>query len=131
MVFPMELQSVAAARSFVGRALQHCGRETIAVAQLLTSELATNAIMHARSVFEVAASETSGIIHIEVTDGSDLRLQTGAKEPSEMHGRGLYLLREFSERWGVVHTHRGKTVWFDLQREGNGHVAQGQCGNPD
>ena len=130
-VFPMELESVAAARSFVAVALQHCGGEAVALAQLLTSELATNAILHARSRFDVAASEAGGVIHITVTDGSTLRLQPAATQLSEMHGRGLYLLRELSERWGVIHTQRGKTVWFDLACEGDGHLSKDRCGNPD
>jgi hypothetical protein len=31
-----------------------------------------------------------------------------------MHGRGLYLVRELSTKWGVILLPPGKTVWFDL-----------------
>jgi anti-sigma regulatory factor (Ser/Thr protein kinase) len=113
--FPKDVQSVAAARAFVAQALGHCPPETIEVARLLTSELATNAVLHAHSGFDVAASESEGVVHVEVTDGSSSWPEANAADPGDAHGRGLNLVREFSAEWGVVKNPPGKTVWFDLQ----------------
>jgi anti-sigma regulatory factor (Ser/Thr protein kinase) len=85
------------------------------MAQLLASELATNAIIHAHSGFEVVASESHGVVHVEVSDESDIRLPQRAPKPLGVHGRGLYLLQELSTSWGVTYHRPGKTVWFDLQ----------------
>lgn len=116
--FPNELTSVAAARSFVARAIAHCRQETIEVARLLTSELATNALVHAHSTFAVVATESEGVVHIEVTDTSSVRPEPIPAQILRTHGRGLLLLDEFSSEWGVVDAPPGKTVWFDLRCQG-------------
>jgi anti-sigma regulatory factor (Ser/Thr protein kinase) len=118
IAFPNELTSVAAARTFVARAIGHCREETIEVARLLTSELATNALVHAHSTFAVEATESEGIVHVEVTDGSSVRPEPILTEILSTHGRGLYLVNEFSSRWGVIDAPPGKTVWFDLRCRG-------------
>jgi anti-sigma regulatory factor (Ser/Thr protein kinase) len=112
-------ESVAAARAFVAHVIGHCHRETIAVARLLTSELATNAVVHAHSAFDVAASESGGTVHVEVTDGCSTWPEALAAMTTDLHGRGLLLLGELSAGWGVVDAPPGKTVWFDLRCEDN------------
>ncbi len=118
--FPMDVQSVAAARRFVGEALDHCDHETVDVARLLISELATNALIHAHSRFEVDASESDGTVHIEVRDACRTRLAPVSHGPTDEHGRGLQLLRALAAEWGVVDEPPGKTVWFDLRCQDNG-----------
>jgi len=115
MEFSGNEESVAAARAFVAHALAHCHGETIEVARLLTSELATNAVVHAHSAFDVAASETDGTVHVEVTDGCSTWPDPLATRSIDLHGRGLILLRDLSAGWGVTHAPPGKTVWFDLR----------------
>jgi anti-sigma regulatory factor (Ser/Thr protein kinase) len=115
--FPRDEHSVAAARALVAHALGHCDRETVDVARLLTSELATNALVHAHSTFDVAVSESGGVVHVEVTDGSTIHPEPIHTAPLDPHGRGLLLLTEFSEAWGVTDSPSGKTVWFDLRRQ--------------
>jgi anti-sigma regulatory factor (Ser/Thr protein kinase) len=113
--FPRNEHSVAAARALVAHALGHCDRETVHVARLLTSELVTNALVHAHSAFDVAVSESDGVVHVEVTDGSAIHPESIHAAPLDPHGRGLLLLAEFSETWGVTDSPPGKTVWFDLR----------------
>jgi sigma-B regulation protein RsbU (phosphoserine phosphatase) len=113
-VFPREAASVAAARALVARSIGRCRPEAIDVACLLTSELATNALIHAHSAFDVVASASGGRIHVEVTDGSSTRLPSVAAAPLQTSGRGLSLVRQLSTQWGVIHLPPGKTVWFDL-----------------
>jgi anti-sigma regulatory factor (Ser/Thr protein kinase) len=118
-VFPSDVRSVAAARAFVAQTISHCRQETIDVARLLTSELATNALIHAQSAFDVAAYESDGVVHVEITDGSSIRPEPIAARQLDPHGRGLYLVEELSSEWGVVDAPPGKTVWFDLRCRGN------------
>ncbi len=89
------------------------------MACLLTSELATNALIHAHSTFDVVASEIDGKVHVEVTDTSNAHLRAVLASPLQMHGRGLYLVRELSTEWGVILLPPGKTVWFDLECPGD------------
>jgi anti-sigma regulatory factor (Ser/Thr protein kinase) len=113
--FPMVATSVAAARTLVSEAMAHCAPDTIAIACLLTSELATNALVHAHSWFEVAASESNGVIHVEVRDGSPVLPQALAPQATDPHGRGLQLLWALAAQWGVIEVPSGKIVWFDLR----------------
>jgi hypothetical protein len=75
--------------------------------------------VHAHSGFDVAASESDGIVHVEVTDGSSSWPESIVATPRDAHGRGLNLVKEFSAQWGVVDKPPGKTVWFDLRCQGN------------
>ena len=117
--FPMNAHSVAAARRFVGQAIGHCDPGTIDVARLLTSELATNALVHARSAFEVIASEHDGTVHVEVRDGCATPPERVSVKRTDEHGRGIKLLGALSTEWGVVDNPDGKTVWFDLRCRGH------------
>jgi hypothetical protein len=62
----------------------------------------------------VVAREIDGMVHVEVTDASSAHVQAVSATPLQMHGRGLYLVRELSTKWGVILLPPGKTVWFDL-----------------
>jgi two-component sensor histidine kinase len=73
---------------------------------LLVSELATNAVLHARTSFAVRVTMTAKAIRVSVTDHSFLH-------PT---GRGLHLVDSLSDRWGVLLEPPGKTVWFELDR---------------
>ncbi len=87
-------------------------------AQLLVSELVTNAIVHARSAVQLSMAVVDGTVRFEVRDcGAAL---PAVRPPSEtaLNGRGLSLLDAVADRWGVdqgqVRTARGKVVWFEL-----------------
>jgi anti-sigma regulatory factor (Ser/Thr protein kinase) len=84
-------------------------------AELLISEVVTNAVVHARSPVEVVLSNPDSSLSVEVSDESDvLPLLVEPAPDSDDHGRGLPLVRDLSDRWGVVENDAGKTVWFNL-----------------
>jgi anti-sigma regulatory factor (Ser/Thr protein kinase) len=127
--------SVTAARRFVVSTLRSGSGELRQAAELLVSELATNAVRHVRSEFVVSIDAASGRIRIEVSDhggGTPVMRSPGPDEPT---GRGLRMVDMFADEWGVEH-HRtgGKTVWFTLagsaaddqllRRVGEGHAAR-------
>jgi anti-sigma regulatory factor (Ser/Thr protein kinase) len=82
---------------------------------LLVSELATNAVLHARSDFEVTVIRSARCDRVEVFD-QNTRLPSFAVAPTDAYsGRGLMLLRGLSTNWGVEsHSDIGKTIWFEV-----------------
>ena len=106
-----------AARGFVHEILQRWDCEDrLGTIALLTTELVTNAVVHARSVPEVAVVLLRDRIRLEVADRSHLMpvlRQAGAEDTS---GRGLHLLTDLSSAWGVETTPDGKVVWFEVPR---------------
>jgi anti-sigma regulatory factor (Ser/Thr protein kinase) len=105
--------SVARARLFA-RGLHDDLPETVrARLELVVSELATNAIVHAESRFEVAVIPGPPI-RVEVTDAS---LQPPVMEPATVDftsGRGLRLVAACADEWGYELLPDGKVVWARL-----------------
>lgn len=107
--------SVGEARRTVRRTLRQGGREDlIDDAELLVSELVTNAVVHAGTHVDLKASFLRGGLRIEVTDGSDHLPTRRDYSGLAGTGRGLKLLERLVDRWGVVPHSVGKTVWFEL-----------------
>ena len=110
--------SVPEARKFVSDSLAAVPRDVRSAAALLVSELATNAVVHATSRFDVTVEcpTPSGRVRIEVTDSDENRPTPLQPPPSVPHGRGLLLVANLSDEWGVERTtgRPGKTVWFEI-----------------
>ena len=83
-------------------------------ATLVVTELAANAVLHARTGFSVAIMPARGALRIEVRDGSALPPVMREAGPSSGSGRGLPLIDALAREWGVDHTASGKTVWAHL-----------------
>jgi len=86
-------------------------------AALLTSEVVTNAILHAadeHECLELVISWTAGLLRVEVHDGSRSAPARVHPLPYAEAGRGLMLLDSLSTDWGHRETARGKAVWFTL-----------------
>ena len=109
--------SASPADSCRGRLPAGCGERTDALV-LMLSELATNAVQHAATEFEVAVRVSSDCRHVrvEVSDSAPgyPTLQEAATDAP--HGRGLSIVRSLAEAWGVEmrRDRPGKTVWFSL-----------------
>jgi anti-sigma regulatory factor (Ser/Thr protein kinase) len=82
--------------------------------RLLVSELATNSVVHAESVFEIRILRIPGGVRVEVRD-ADINLPTPllVKE-GRSSGRGMRLIEELSSNWGAEVEPDGKCVWFEL-----------------
>jgi len=113
--FEPHADQVVEARRFVTSALAGWGVADPDVA-LLVSELATNAVLHARSDFTVRVDlEDSGRLRVEVQDRNSRLPTFAAVGPEAYSGRGLTLLQHLSAAWGVdAHGADGKTIWFEL-----------------
>lgn len=122
--FPPRPSSVGQARAMVRDLLTEAGRDDLVeTAELLVSEIVTNAIVHAGTPIDVAVSFVDGGLRIEVTDGSPHVPSPREYGPSAGTGRGLMLLEELGEDWGVLPDDPGKTVWFHIATEVGGRAA--------
>ncbi|MFJ9175810.1 SpoIIE family protein phosphatase [Streptomyces sp. NPDC102360] len=114
-------RSVATARSFVRDTLQGWGHaDIIDDAVVLTSELVTNAVVHAGTSAEVLCLRSEDHVRIEVSDRypeREIPLQASAMNmgsPDREGGRGLQLCAALAGRWGVDYSATHKRVWFQL-----------------
>ncbi|MFC7842474.1 SpoIIE family protein phosphatase [Streptomyces sp. NPDC057382] len=114
-------RSVASARSFVRDTLQGWGfADIVDDAVVLTSELVTNAVVHAGTSADVLCLRSDEGARIEVADRypeREVPLQGTAVNmgsPDREGGRGLQLCAALAGRWGVEYTPTHKTVWFQL-----------------
>ncbi|MFD5818984.1 SpoIIE family protein phosphatase [Streptomyces sp. NPDC059618] len=114
-------RSVATARSFVRDTLQGWGfADIVDDAVVLTSELVTNAVVHAGTSADVLCLRSDDGVRIEVADHypeREIPLQATAVNmgsPDREGGRGLQLCAALARRWGVEYTPTKKQVWFQL-----------------
>ncbi|TXS21443.1 ATP-binding protein [Streptomyces sp. ms191] len=88
------------------------------VAELLTSELVTNALIHTEQGAVVTATVVPDGLRVEVRDYvSGLAGLPGPHVPiadDGTHGRGLVLVQALADSWGVEDHGVGKVVWFEL-----------------
>ncbi|MGA4846357.1 SpoIIE family protein phosphatase [Streptomyces sp. G5(2025)] len=114
-------RSVATARSFVRDTLQGWGfTDIVDDAVVLTSELVTNAVVHAGTAADVLCLRSADAVRIEVSDRypeREIPLQQSSVNmgsPDREGGRGLQLCAALANRWGVDYTPTHKLVWFQL-----------------
>lgn len=86
--------------------------------EVLVSELATNAVRHARTVFTVTALWDGRTLRVEVSDASPSAPRPQpADGPDREGGLGLLLVDAIATDWGVDLDGQGKTVWFTISRD--------------
>lgn len=120
VALPAEPLSVRRARRYVADRVIALGFGDLrSSAELLTSEIVTNALVHAHSGITVTVGEASGRLRVEVTDSLDLPLPPvpDSPDPETTHGRGLWLVDTIASKWGVESSGTGKLVWFELSPE--------------
>jgi anti-sigma regulatory factor (Ser/Thr protein kinase) len=112
---PPEPSSAGAARRFVAAALG-AGGEVAELAVLLVSELASNAVLHAATPFDVTVFLDEARLRVEVSDSNPTMpaLRTYVRE--SVSGRGLHMVAASADRWGFDAQRDGKVVWFELRR---------------
>ncbi|OFB42619.1 anti-sigma factor [Frankia sp. CgMI4] len=121
---PADPRAASRARRLVTELLAAWGRpETVEVAQLLVSEVVTNAVrfVGARAALCLTLSLRNDRIRIAVDDGSSLWPVLKPAHDDDESGRGLHLVAALAMQWGVVEVPdtrgSGKQVWFDLPRQ--------------
>jgi anti-sigma regulatory factor (Ser/Thr protein kinase) len=117
--FSADATSVRHARSFAADVLASTPVDA-QVVRLLTSELATNAVVHTQSGFRVRVRSEPDVVRVEVVN-DEPELLLAMREPSEEGGRGLRLVEELSVGWGFESTRDEKIVWFEVPTSGSDH----------
>jgi anti-sigma regulatory factor (Ser/Thr protein kinase) len=103
---PADPASVRAARVFVTELLEAWGCKGLAdTAGLLTSELATNVVLHARTSFAVVVARTLGGARVDVLDRSPIGPVLRGHDPNAPSGRGLALVASLANEWGRTPPH--------------------------
>ena len=112
--FPNSPTSVTGARRFVLGMIRGVARDIADSVALMVSELATNSLLHAGTGFQVRVDRSTEEVRVEVIDrgGGVPAVRTPA--PSETSGRGLRIVENFADNWGVRSSPPGKAVWFTL-----------------
>lgn len=105
--------SVPMARGFVTSQLeQHALMPLLNEVRLVVSELATNAVLHARTPFTVTLARHDGLLRLAVKDGSSLLPTLSRPEAAAGSGRGMFMVATYSADWGVTpEPEGGKSVW--------------------
>lgn len=115
--FEPELASARAARRFVTATLERwgCAAAVIEDAQLVTGELAGNAIIHARTRFRVQLRQDGDAVELAVRDTSASPPVARDPGPDAPSGRGLRLVATVAAAWGTTVHDDGKSVWALLR----------------
>ncbi|WP_307124242.1 ATP-binding protein [Streptomyces sp. B1I3] len=112
-----DMSAVGEVRCALREFLSHrSGRQYTDVAELLLSELLTNALIHTRNGAVVTVTSAPARLRVEVRDF------LAEQEPAPYvpnaddgtHGRGLLLVQSLADSWGVTAQALGKVVWFEL-----------------
>ncbi|MFF2040384.1 SpoIIE family protein phosphatase [Kitasatospora sp. NPDC058170] len=106
---------VAHSRRFTRETLAAWGLDALADwAELLTSELITNALVHAGSPTQLRLF-CNRVLTIEVADQESEAPRIRRAREEDEGGRGMHLVNELAHRWGSRRTRDGKVVWFELE----------------
>ena len=116
-VFDGSREEIRRVRAFVRQLVDGCPAADDVV--LLSSEVATNAVVHTASgdggAFFVLVLVESGWVRVEVHDLGSAKAPVirKSRQPDES-GTGLSLVEKIADRWGFHGGQRGRVVWFEM-----------------
>ncbi|WP_055587678.1 SpoIIE family protein phosphatase [Streptacidiphilus griseoplanus] len=82
-------------------------------AELVVSELVTNAVRYGRPPIRLRLIRDSALI-CEVSDGSSTSPHLRRARLDDEGGRGLFLIAQLTQRWGTRYSGTGKTIWAEV-----------------
>lgn len=83
------------------------------IAELIVSELVTNAIRYGRPPIQLRLIHDNDILISEVFDASSTAPHLRRARLFDEGGRGLLLVAQLAHRWGTRHDPVGKTIWAE------------------
>ncbi|MFJ8621249.1 SpoIIE family protein phosphatase [Kitasatospora sp. NPDC093550] len=111
---PSDPSAVATVRKAVSQRLSDWGAsEQIYSAELIVSELVTNAIRYAAPPITLRLIRDRTLI-CEVSDATSTSPHLRRARDWEEGGRGLLLVAQMAHRWGTRHSLTGKTIWAEI-----------------
>jgi len=108
------VESTPVARHWIAAHLRDLPSEVTGYAALLTSELVTNAVLHAATPMCVTLHILPDRIRVDVADGNPSFPALKEYGRDAATGRGLTLFNSLASNWGVQAVDGGKIVWFEL-----------------
>lgn len=81
---------------------------------LLTSEIVSNALLHAGTPMSVCVTRVGPGVRLEVWDGSPVPPVRRRRSATATTGRGVQLLESLADSWGSTPQGSGKLVWFEV-----------------
>ncbi|MFL6180099.1 MAG: ATP-binding protein [Actinomycetes bacterium] len=111
---PAEPSSVRRARQLTRSTLN--GRECVDLAELVVSEMVTNALQHAGGVCTLRLQYWPGRVRLEVEDGNPVLPVPSRSPPDAMQssGRGLRVIEAVTDRNGANELPDGKLMWAEF-----------------
>jgi anti-anti-sigma regulatory factor len=85
--------------------------EFASTAALIATELVANVVRHAHTTMEFTVGLRDGRLSMSVRDGSRRLPKPTEPGVSDAGGRGLKLVRDLTDAWGVLPINDGKVVW--------------------
>jgi anti-sigma regulatory factor (Ser/Thr protein kinase) len=114
-VFVPAPEVIREVRAFVRDVLRSWGEEgCVAEAEVIVTELASNAVLHARSPFRVSLLLTGAEIKIAVRDASTVPPERVHGHTDRGGGRGISIVAALSDAWASDPENDGKTIWATL-----------------
>jgi anti-sigma regulatory factor (Ser/Thr protein kinase) len=118
LALPPDSAAPGLARHFVNDQAAAFPADVVTDAELLVSELVSNAVLHGSPAITLLLALDPPCIEVSVQDEGDTVPSTNvqAPPPSRPSGRGLLIVDQLSTCWGVTPTDPppGKTVWFEV-----------------
>lgn len=117
-------QEAARARLFIAStcegAVPGVLADVLADAQLMATELFTNALTHGTGIITLRVDASPDALRVEVSDESDDDPVMRMASPDDTHGRGMLIVDRLAQTWGVRRSPggHGKLVWFCLDAAG-------------
>lgn len=111
-----DARAAGLARGFLRHHCHHHDQALYDTAELLVSEVVTNAVRHDSPpvTMTVICDDPDGMV-VRVEDGGHEQLTARQPQMTDEGGRGLMLVDALSTHWGAERTSRGKTVWFEVR----------------
>ncbi|MFF4504365.1 SpoIIE family protein phosphatase [Streptomyces sp. NPDC001401] len=112
---PADPALVAPIRKQVVEQLDTWGlQEAAFTAELVVSELVTNAIRYGAHPIRLRLIHDDATLICEVSDTSHTAPHLRRAKTWDEGGRGLLLVAQLTQRWGSRHTADGKTIWAEI-----------------
>jgi len=116
VVFPRDIDAVGAARRWLAEFLDghHRSAAQTQDAELVVSELVTNALRHGLGDVVVRSALDDDVLQVAVTDSGPELPELQPVDPDRIGGVGLQIVDRLASKWGVAAFPGGKTVWAVL-----------------
>lgn len=112
---PSSVSSPQLARAFLRSTLETWRLDGFGeVTELLVTELVANVVTHVGAPMTLRVLHDPATMRVELEDPSSVVPVVRHPDAADEHGRGILLVDQLANSWGVEPRPDGKTVWFEL-----------------